>query len=210
MLSDRKYIVNENEMKLTLQEFEDRFSSGIQDVSAPVGSVRQYRTISRDKLQILAAKIDDPSDTIIVFYPEDKKIGLKQIAEIHGRMLESKVKRAILVLRPPEGPNARCLTTDAERFIDAAESKGLIIEKFKEGELLVNITEHALVPTHVPLTPQQKADLLARYKLKETQLPRIKITDPVARYFGLQRQDVVKIIRPSETAGRYVTYRLVV
>ena len=81
MLSDRKYIVNENELKLTLQEFEDRFSSSIQDVSAPVGSVRQSKTISRDKLQILAAKIDDPSDTIIVFYPEDKKIGLKQIEQ---------------------------------------------------------------------------------------------------------------------------------
>lgn len=111
------------------------------------------------------------------------------------------VTKAILVVQEGITPFAKqALNEMAPRFK---------IEHFRENELLVDITEHILVPEHRVLSSDEKIALLKRYKLKDSQLPRIQNGDPIARYYGLTRGQVVKIIRPSETAGRYVTYRVV-
>jgi DNA-directed RNA polymerases I, II, and III subunit RPABC1 len=76
--------------------------------------------------------------------------------------------------------------------------------------LIVNITKHELVPKHELLEDQEVVKLLERYRCKRSQLPKILVSDPVAKYYGLRRGQVVRILRKSETAGTYVTYRYVI
>lgn len=137
---------------------------------------------------------------MFVFFPEDEKVGVKPIKVYTDRMRSEGVSNAIMVLRVDITPFAKQAVQEM--------SDSFRIEHFKEAELLVDITQHQLVPKHELLTQSEKVELLKRYRLKEIQLPRIQPNDPIARYYGMKRGQVVKIIRPSETAGRYVTYRI--
>ncbi|XP_049302177.1 DNA-directed RNA polymerases I, II, and III subunit RPABC1-like [Bactrocera dorsalis] len=155
-------------------------------------------------LIVLVAHNDDPTDQMLVsffFFSMNQKIGIKTIKTYCTRIQEENIHRAIVVVQAGMTPSAK------QSLVDMAPK--YILKQFLESELLINITEHELVPEHVVMTPEEKQELLARYKLKENMLMRIQAGDPVARYLGLQRGQVVKIIRSSETAGRYISYRLV-
>ena len=158
---------------------------------------------ARETLTMQFPRRDDPADSIFVFFPDEEKVGVKTIKEYAKRMKDEFVFRAIIVVQ-------QSLTPFAKQSLLECQAQKFFIEQFQETELLVNITDHVLVPEHIMLNDEQKKTLLDRYKVKETQLPRIQMHDPVARYFGMRRGQVVRIIRPSETAGRYVTYRLCV
>ncbi|OQS06564.1 DNA-directed RNA polymerase I, II, and III subunit RPABC1 [Thraustotheca clavata] len=185
MLHNRGYIVSDEELRRTTDEFVQQFGENP----------------SRENLTILVEKVDDPSDNLFVFYPDDAKVGVKPIRNYCNRMKDENVTKAILIVQDGITPFAKqALNEMAPKFK---------IDHFKETELLVDITEHTLVPVHKVLTREEKIALLKRYKLKDSQLPRMQASDPIARYYGMTRGQVVKIIRPSETAGRYVTYRAV-
>mmetsp|Transcript_20164 Transcript_20164/g.47695 ORF Transcript_20164/g.47695 Transcript_20164/m.47695 type:complete len:213 (+) Transcript_20164:45-683(+) len=191
MLHDRGYYVSEKSLEEKKEEFEK------------VWKEAQDQGAGRERFLILVNHTNQTDKQLIVFFPdESKRVGVKPIRILAEKMDERKIREAILVVKQPLTPLARTAIQEA--------SVKMRIEVFHENELIVNITQHELVPQHVALSDEEKQQLLNRYKMKPSQLPRIQVTDPVARYFGMQRDQVMKIIRPSETAGRYVTYRLVV
>jgi DNA-directed RNA polymerase I, II, and III subunit RPABC1 len=153
------------------------------------------------------AKDPDPAPqigNIWVEFNSDENVGLKQLRDYMQHLVNGSYYNGIMVCtKPMTGMALRLLRGSAG--LEEGPKGG--VDVFIEQDLLVNITKHDLVPTHILLSREEKAQLLERYRLKETQLPRIQISDPVARYLGLRRGQVVKIIRKSETAGRYASYR---
>ncbi|MCK4327780.1 MAG: DNA-directed RNA polymerase subunit H [Candidatus Diapherotrites archaeon] len=72
------------------------------------------------------------------------------------------------------------------------------------------ILKHSLVPKHEVMSDTSVERLFKKYKLSKDQLPRIKNTDPVVDAIGAKKGQVLKISRDSITAGKAVTYRIVV
>lgn len=140
--------------------------------------------------------------TIYIEFLADTNVGIKQMRSFAQVLSQGNFHTGILVTHVH-------ITPAAMKIVPAVASETRI-ECFLEQDLLVNITHHELVPKHVLLSKEERTKLLQRYRLKDTQLPRIQVGDPVARYLGLRRGQVVKIIRTSETAGRYASYRLCV
>lgn len=139
---------------------------------------------------------------IWVEFMQENTMGVKEIKRFASYVHSNSYKAGIMVTVGTLSPQAR-------KGINATSAL-TTLECFLLEDLLVNITHHDLVPTHVVLSREEKTALLKRYRLKETQLPRILQKDPISKYYGLKRGQVVKIIRASETAGRYASYRLCV
>ncbi|KDQ53190.1 hypothetical protein JAAARDRAFT_39561 [Jaapia argillacea MUCL 33604] len=187
LVKDRGYQVSDDEIHMDLNTFRGHYANS-------GGSV------DRNQLNFFTNHRSNPLDQIFIFFSEEKSVGVKTMRKLLGILEEKSIQRGIIIFPGNMTPSAR--------KVIVAMSQQYKLEEFSESDLLVNITHHILVPRHEVLTPEEKKLLLERYRLKETQLPRIQLADPVARYYGLRRGQVVKITRPSETAGRYASYRI--
>jgi len=187
MLKDRGYVIEDEELEKPFADFKAEYDG----------------MPSRVQFKIYAEHEENTEHSILVFFPEEEKLGVPTIKDVCKVMESNQVTKGIIVMKVE-------VTAFARRALEKVSGR-CQIETFKQDELMINITKHKLVPRHEILDDKEKRKLLDKYKLNsQAQLPRIQKADPVARYFGAQKGQVFKITRPSETAGRYVTYRIVV
>ena len=73
----------------------------------------------------------------------------------------------------------------------------------------INIQEHMLVPKHEIMTEKEISEEFSDVDYDFKNLPKIKADDPVVEEIGAKPGNVLRITRESQTAGEFVTYRIV-
>ena len=73
----------------------------------------------------------------------------------------------------------------------------------------IDIQDHMLVPKHEIMTEEEISDEFSDVDYDFKDLPKIKVNDPVAKSIGAEPGNVLRITRQSQTAGVFVTYRIV-
>ena len=73
----------------------------------------------------------------------------------------------------------------------------------------INIQEHMLVPKHEIMTEKEISEEFSDVDYDFKDLPKIRVDDPVVEEIGAKPGNVLRITRESQTAGVFVTYRIV-
>ncbi|KAK6197325.1 uncharacterized protein RJT21DRAFT_123117 [Scheffersomyces amazonensis] len=192
MVRDRGYYISQEEIDMTLEEFRSKICDAMGVAQRKLMCFQANPTAeSLEKFPELGS--------LWVEFCDEASVGIKTMRNFCIHISEKNFQTGIFIYQSNMTPSATKLIPTVSPAI---------IETFPESNLIVNITHHELVPKHIKLSKDEKKQLLERYRLKESQLPRIQRDDPVARYLGLKRGEVVKIIRRSETSGRYASYRI--
>lgn len=83
------------------------------------------------------------------------------------------------------------------------------IQIFRESSLLQDIISYRDQPKFELLSPKEMEAVKAEYNITDYTTKKVLKNDPVVKYFGLNKGDIYRIIRPSPTSGEAVDYRIV-
>lgn len=142
----------------------------------------------------------------VVFHTLTQTIRKAELFQVAGD-----VSHIILILNTKTtggGGSAKPNISTVKSLVSEAETRGVTLEIFTLKEMQFNVSRHVLVPEHTKLSGDEIKDVLASLCVKNRfQLPAIASNDPMARYLNLKHGDIVRIKRPSPTAGAAIAYR---
>ena len=169
-------------------------------------------TVARKNLNEIVFEKKNDCGAIALFWTYS--LGIDVVQNIFTKMKELEVTKAILV-------HVSKISSHAGTAIRSLKSQKYFIETFSESELQFNISRHVDVPRHIICSATKKKEVFEKYAIKENGLPLIKVTDPMVRYIGANKGQLIKIVRPSDSTPNVnlngekkelydIVYRLVV
>lgn len=154
---------------------------------------RGFTSISDEENQIHA--FNETGESIIVFFVNGK-LNIETIREHVDLLKDNDIQNGIIICTDD-------ITPRGKNIIDTVNNIGEIkLEVFNANEFICNKTKHRLVSKHVKLGRDQAEGIVHKYG----KIPEILTTDPISRYYGYSKGDVIKVFR--KDGG--ICYRLVI
>lgn len=163
--------------------------------------LRGYKVLKREDVKNaiqFKVKTKNEDKAIIWAITTDGTVGVAFVMQLKKTMDDAKIEKGIIV------------TVGKYTHTAKTRSKKYGIELIPKIFPSFNIFDHDFVSKHEILTQEEKKELLEEYKMQPYQLPRINASDPSIIAVGAKPGDIVRVIRKSVTAGKYVAYRYVV
>ena len=149
--------------------------------------LRNYKILKKKEFKgATGFVVKTPQGKALVYCIQSEgTVGVAYINQLAKTLEEEKLESAVVVI--------------VGRYTQAARKKARVhgIELIPRIFPSFNIFDHEMVPKHEILPPNERQELLEKYRVKPYQLPNIKTSDPAVIAIGAKEGDVVKIIRNS-------------
>ena len=152
---------------------------------------RNYEIIDPEEDRIIAQKPDN--NQVVVFLSDAIKFNVKNIQMYITMMDELHIFHAIIVYRDS-------ITSFTKKAIE--QSLEMTFELFAIADLQYNITKHILQPKFECLPMEDGIKFKKKFG---TKFATLRQDDPISRFYGYNKGDVIKITRPN----KYISYRIV-
>ena len=172
-------------------------------------SNRIYITKSGKKKELVKrnATFEENNDNVYILTANNKKkyalkITFQKITKIGKQSMLSNFLKDYVVY------NKILIAEDFNnKIIDYAKKNNC--QTFKVASMMRDILSYHEQPQFEILSKQEIALLQQEYSIDPYTIQKLKDYDPITKYFDLSKGDVVRIIRPSQTSGYAIGYRIV-
>ncbi|CAL1411698.1 unnamed protein product [Linum trigynum] len=186
MLKDRGYDVPGAELSRSLAEFRTEFGEKPEP----------------ERLRITASLRSNTHKKVLVLFMGATELKVAAVRNVYKQILGEGLGLSglILILEAK-------ITIQAKKHLETFPFK---VEVYQITDLIANVSKHVLQPSLEILTAHRKQMLMKKYKAEDKLLPRMLETDAIAKYYGLQKGQVVELTYSGGLIDFLTAYRCVI